>query len=465
MLFSDRFKIVKNGSEDWFNPILDDDTLLFVDPFLIYLDNTGLFQGAYQKIMDFFSKVFEEAANVPYNVKSPRFKVLMSRVIFKEPREACLGFSIGSVDGAGSGSGFAKNTISAIYQSINAGIINLNHFEELGIFNANIKEDRISDTAINILKEEFIAYSQSICNSLNIPLSDLPCRVFDQSTNRWVVRKYRLPRNPFNNGPIILIPKRFLASINALNSEDFFDYCWEQFDDSVKDQLNVEIKSNVDKKKIVEIARNNPDWVAKYLKFKEDEDKQNAYDLENDPAGVYQWHKATEKFVNDSPLETDVKDPDSFISFLDELAESFRIFLEESNGYTLLLDSSSKPKREKASQLLLYGMIKHFCKAIGCKIDLKEAGKGIINFIFQSGYKSIAFLEVKYARNSELLKTFDSFLQKTNYGDEIVHGYYFVIGFKFVDVQKGLELEDDLLGLAEEYNFRLKYKTIDLTIN
>jgi hypothetical protein len=93
---------------DWFDPILDDDTLLFVDPFLIYIDNQGIFQGAYQKVMDFFAVAFEDAARIPYNIQSPVFKMLMNRLVFPEPKEACLGYSIGSVDGAGSGKGFAK---------------------------------------------------------------------------------------------------------------------------------------------------------------------------------------------------------------------------------------------------------------------------------------------------------------------------------------------------------------------
>jgi hypothetical protein len=465
MLLSQHYNLKLSGLESWFDPIIDDDTLLFVDPFLIYLDNDGIFKGSYEKIMDFFSKVFEEAATIPYIVGSPRLNVLTNKVIFKEPKEACLGYSIGNVDGAGSGAGFAKIIITAIYDSINAGINDLNHFEELGIFNSNIKEDRISDLTINILKKEFILFTQGICSQHSIPMRSLPCRVFDLATSRWVVKKFNLPQNPFNNGPIILLPKKFLASINALNSNDFFDYCWEQFDDNVKDQLNVEIKSRVDKKKIVDLARGNPDWVNSYLSYKESQQNSNAYDLTSDPGGVYLWHQITEKYVKENPIQNEVIDQNDALKFLDDVCEKFQDFIENHDGYLFLLDTSSKPKREKASQLLLYGMLKHYSKSIGCKLETKEAGKGIVKLKFSSGVEKNIFLEIKYVRNSEILKALNTLLNKLQTGDEVIFGQYLLVAFKQQELQLGLNLEDNLLELAADHNLRLKFKVINAIIN
>ena len=36
MLFSEYFNIKCLGDEDWFNPILTQDTLLFIDPFAVF---------------------------------------------------------------------------------------------------------------------------------------------------------------------------------------------------------------------------------------------------------------------------------------------------------------------------------------------------------------------------------------------------------------------------------------------
>lgn len=465
MLFSNNFKVNKTGSEEWFDPILDDDTLLFVDPFLIYLDNEGVFKGGYQRVMDFFEMVFAEAAQIPYNENNSNFRILLNKLVFKEPREACLGYSIGSVDGSGSGNGFAKNIINAVYDSINAGINNLNHFEELGIFSSKIKEDRISDITINILKEEFIKFTQIECSKLNIDLENLRCRIFDPVERRWMVKSYLLPKNPINNGPIILIPKRFLSSINALNSQDFFDYCWEQYDDDVRDQLNVDIKSKVDKNKIIDIAKSNPDWMSSYITFKENQKDNSAYDLDTDPSGVYRWHSVTEDFVINNPIDLVVSDQSSFLIFLRELASKFTQFVEENDGNLYLVDNAGRPKREKASQLLLYGLIKHYCKSLSCKITVKEAGKGFIDFKFPNDFSNKAFIEIKYVRNNGVLKTFETFLNKINNGDEVIYGNYFIVSFKLQELDLALELEDDFIGLAEEHNLQLKYYLIDASIN
>ena len=36
MLFSEYYNIPCVGDEDWFNPILTEDTLLFIDPFAVF---------------------------------------------------------------------------------------------------------------------------------------------------------------------------------------------------------------------------------------------------------------------------------------------------------------------------------------------------------------------------------------------------------------------------------------------
>ena len=55
MLFSQFFKLSNISSEDWFDPILELDTKLFIDPFLIYDNERDEFLGSHKEIIDFFS--------------------------------------------------------------------------------------------------------------------------------------------------------------------------------------------------------------------------------------------------------------------------------------------------------------------------------------------------------------------------------------------------------------------------
>jgi hypothetical protein len=147
------------------------------------------------------------------------------------------------------------------------------------------------------------------------------------------------------------------------------------------------------------------------------------------------------------------------------IANRLEMYIEQNDGYLLLLDDSSRPKREKASQLLLYGMIKHYCAEINCTFAIKEVGKGIINFQFSPTMEREALMEIKYIKNSGMKKTLETFLSKAKNGDQIIPGYYFLVGFKQSDLQKGYDLEEEILSLAGEYNFEIKYKVLDASLD
>ena len=54
MLFSEYYKIQCMGDEDWFNPILTQDTLLFIDPFAVFKSKDEMFKDSYSEMMYFF---------------------------------------------------------------------------------------------------------------------------------------------------------------------------------------------------------------------------------------------------------------------------------------------------------------------------------------------------------------------------------------------------------------------------
>ena len=66
MRFSDQFKIKKTRSDTWFDPVLSIDTPLFIDPFLIYAQETGPFRGSHKFLITFFNSVFRRPLGVRY---------------------------------------------------------------------------------------------------------------------------------------------------------------------------------------------------------------------------------------------------------------------------------------------------------------------------------------------------------------------------------------------------------------
>lgn len=81
---------------------------------------------------------------------------------FPEPKETCLGYAAQGTSGSGSGRGYARSIVNAMCDAIGRGVVELRHFEQLGILEEGFGPDRISDITTTILKPELIRYTQEI---------------------------------------------------------------------------------------------------------------------------------------------------------------------------------------------------------------------------------------------------------------------------------------------------------------
>lgn len=133
MLFSEYYKITCVGDEEWFDPILHQDTRLFIDPFAVFKSNDDLFKDCYSEMMYFFQLAFELIANSGGVKNHLSYKKAESMLTFPEENAICLGYSQ-QRRGAGTGPKWAKTLTSNISAIIAKGITHISHFEELGIF-------------------------------------------------------------------------------------------------------------------------------------------------------------------------------------------------------------------------------------------------------------------------------------------------------------------------------------------
>ena len=265
MLFSEYYKIQYVGDEDWFDPIMSHDTLLFIDPFAVFKSEDDLFKDSYSEMMYFFQQAFELIAHAGGNKSNLSYKKAESMLVFPEVNAICLGYS---KTGRGSGTGplWAKSLAHNINSIIAKGITHISHFEELGIFCEGIGPDRLSDMTSNLLKSRLITYTQRICNLHGIPMEKKRVQnaCFDYKYMRWCDGEYLLPVNPYkSNSPVILIPKDFLNVLPEINSEDFSNTL--DLAERLRNDFNYEIDINLDKEKIAEIAIEHYDLVKEYI--------------------------------------------------------------------------------------------------------------------------------------------------------------------------------------------------------
>lgn len=467
MIFSKTFGITKTSDDDWFDPILSVDTKLFIDPFLIFDTSHPFFQNTHEKTIAFFDRAFALASQAKQIKTDLRYRQLLTMMKFPEVEEICLGYASRSTGGSGSGGGISQLIVDAIFESINLGITNLESFEEIGLFNSGFGCDRISDMTATLLKQEIIDYTLDICTRHSIATNKIRIAQssFDEKTNRWKDHEFELPINPYTGKAILLIPKKFLRELPTISAEEFWDFCWANYNEELRDNYSVEIKSNIQKTKIIEIARQNREWIKEYETLRE-KIGSKPYDLVKDPRGYYIWAIETEKYVSQNSYNFIVAKNDiEFEKFINEVLEQFEHFIENNSGYKLLWDDKGKiSKSEEASQLIFTGIVKHYCKANN--IDLsREAnlGRGPVDFKFSSGYKNRALVEVKLARNTSFWDGLEKQLIKYLKVEDIKKGIFMVVCYNDKDFAKIKDIEKVATEVSKKQNVELSIIIIDAT--
>ncbi len=463
MLFSTAFALTPGPEDDWFDSIVETDTKLFVDPFLIFQESDGFWVKGHDLLMERFNKAFTLVAEGYDNHKSIAYQKALALLKFKEPREFCLGFTAFGTGGLGGSDIYAGAIADAMEEAIKRGLKDLKHFEELGILNEGIGPDRISDLTCTFLKSHFVAYTQSVCKRLGVAMSPqkIYASTFDADRDRWVAGEVLAPVNPANGRPLLLVPGRFLRWLPTLNANDWFD--WYE-SEQIKLDLNYKVMGTVDKKTIVAIARRAPRYVQQYSVVRESAPP-SPYNLASDPAGVYGWSAAATEFVAENPITLpQAADEEEFLKAIDKLVDQFQLYIEEKGGWKLLWNDSKDEKYEEAAQLLFSGIAGEHCRANQIVLDREvELGRGPVDFKFTSGYHRSALMEVKKLHNSKFWQSLRNQLPSYLRSDECRNGWFLVI--RYDDGRASTEwlakLAQTVKETADAHSVRLKYRIID----
>lgn len=369
MLFSEQFSIKCIGDEEWFDPILHQDTLLFIDPFSVFKSQDELFKDSYSEIMYFFQQAFELIAHSGGVKSHLSYKKAESMLLFPEVNAICLGYS-NSQQGSGTGLKWARTLTYNISKIIAKGVMHISHFEELGIFCEGIDPDRLSDMTANLLKIRLIRYTQKICNLYNVPMKKQRVQnaYFDYKYKCWCSDEYLLPVNPYKkNSPILLLPKNFLNVLPEINSDDFSETI--QLAERLRNDFNYEVDINLDKEAITKIAIDNYDLVKEYIDIVEKREVKPFGDLMKQTLH-YVWYGLSKNISINNPFTFDsIVNDETFFEKINKFVNYYKEFIEFRSGYKLLWnDTKNAPRSEEDVQLLFKGILDEHCRAYN--IDL-----------------------------------------------------------------------------------------------
>ena len=462
MLFSEHFGISSTESDDWFDPILDDDTALFIDPFLIFKEQLGFWADAHTRIIEHFDLCFRLIAEGHLNPDSVKYKKAVDLLAFPEPRELCLGYTRKGTSGAGSARGFATIMARLIADAIRRGMENIDHFEELGIFEKGIGSDRISDVAATILKPRLIEHTRTVAAAHVIPTASHVVRSgeYDDRRLRWLNARADLPTNPFTEGPILLVPRRFLNRLPTINKDDW----WDAYENErLREDMSYEVLGNVDKERIVRAARSTPEFVHEWTTHRE-EGPARSYNVSADPEGVYLWDPVSRRYVAENPVELpEAQSEAEFFEVIETVIQQFKLFVEEQGGWDLLWNGI-KEKHEHAVQLLFRGIAKHYCQANNVVLDPEvNLGRGPVDFKFSNGYEKRAHLEIKKVHSGQFWHGLEEQLPSYMVSDEVNDGWFMAVQYR--ETKGQLERIEDLPNIvaraASRHGKNLRYALID----
>lgn len=421
----DKLKFEATGA---FDPILGVDTRLFIDPSLIRDCKIPEFQKAYLKIQKFFENIIRILKKAKNTSKSDLF--WKNALNFFKTNEI-KGFSIGystSTQGSGIGDKKKAQILANIKAIVDAGNDDPAIFELIGAFEDGVGPDLISDMTTNILIEELIAYTQRVSIEVGIELKELK---FSKH-----YKPAMLPENPYNNEPIILVPKEFLRDLPI--AHEFADLNWikshnEELREFFNDLLGNAYKTVTLKEKKTHVKNvfiSHPD-LLKDLLDAYSKSKPNYYNFNEDKTGEVIWYRTAQKVLADKPLELALnKEPslDDVYKIVEKICLHFKELIENNGLSKLLYDDKDKRKHESAAQLLFFGIACAYCYANNLDLSPEaDAGRGPVDFKISMGASIKVLVEVKLTSNNQLTHGYEKQLPIYQKAEKSQRGIYLVL--------------------------------------
>lgn len=251
---------------DFAIPFFDEDIPLYVDPFLMWRSPALQDNALHDILVDAFNHVGKLALS---GNQDAAINILIAA---SECDEVGLGSS-SNRKGKRIGRKKAEEILAIFRRVPQYAERGLRHIEELQFFVEGISKDRISDFACTFLKSFLIDFTIDQCDRLGIPTATHAIAdVWDRRDRKFQTIETRLPIDPVENRPLLLVPKRWLRFVPWINYDDYFArYC-------PQDDISHEAEE-LSRVEVLHYNRENYGVISAYIEAKERE----ATDASSDP--------------------------------------------------------------------------------------------------------------------------------------------------------------------------------------
>ncbi len=357
--FSDYFKIDKSLLKTLgvFDPILNIDTKVFVEPLLLKKSASEIIRNSYQTYKKFFSNLLL-LLKKSTQMGDKCWRAAQRMVFFPEYQYTCIGYSSGNTDGRGSGTEFNDKIIQSAKEIVELAQGDPEIFLLLPLLEEGIAGDRISDMVQNIIDDDICQYTIDIMAKLGI-----------KGDVEYVTRnhnRYWLLKNPFSKYPIKLLPRDILSNLPMADCVGSIIHDLAEHNARLRDIVNKDIAhiwfettKSERKEMLLSELKTNTSFFLETLKALKEYDFEH-YDLEKDSEGLYKWLADSKHFTNfELSKETRVcaNNIEALLSSVTSILSHFKNLIECNGVWKIFwasYRSQYKHVREYYSQMIFY---------------------------------------------------------------------------------------------------------------
>lgn len=428
--FSEAFDIDANklSKEGVFDPILNVDTKLFIDPLLLSESRHKEFcKDAVASYRKHFKNLVSLLAKSK-NQKDAAWRTAKKMMYFPEITGTCIGYGAGTIRGRSWGPKLENRVLGAAREVVDLGIDDPDLFLVVALLEEGIGPDLISDMTTNVILRDLENFNARLCKKWGIKTESFK---FKNGVNA------KFARNPLSKdgAPVILIPNDVLRELPIVTSWEDVGSAADMNSD-LRARVNSHIgkiwEASIRKKKKEQIKR---DAYASKDAFKALLDTIHAvpktpYDVESDPDGHLVWMQVHRSIAKQFPLALSLPTKPTLDQIQDVVAKIIDHYrdLVENKGLWKELWSGAKRRPEKSAQRIFFAVADVYCKVNDLDITPEaDSGAGPVDFKISSSYKNRVLVELKLSSNPKVVPGYEKQLGAYRKAESTTRASYVVI--------------------------------------
>ncbi len=425
-----------------FDPILNADTPLFIDPLLLETSHVPEMRAAHVAWVDRFLNIITVLSAVKAQ-GDLSWRTADRLMRFPEVAGTCLGYGA-SIAGRGIGRELRERLLTTAKTIVDLGVDNPELFVLLPLIEDDIGPDRISDMTTGIIGNQLADYTRRVLGQHQIPLEEF----------RIGGARVHLPPNPtaINPTPVILVPKDVLRDLPIASNWGDVARISAQNDDH-RARVNRMVgdiwlaKNRRDKADLRARVLANGQAVRTLLEAVMAGTK-TPYNMIRDEDGVVNWLEDAYSAATANPVRItrpNRKTAGNLDAVVKQIIAQFRILIE-ANGMWKLLYVGNEHRPEKYSQMLFFAIAQTYCHENDVDISPEtDSGGGPVDFKFSVGSKAKVIVEIKLSSNTRLRHGYFEQLETYKEAERPNKAYFLVL-----NVGRGETQVEAVQTLAEE---------------